>query len=267
VDDFDARIPEGADSVVVPALHRSDDPRVTTWVRSQAAKGATIVGVCSGVRTVSAAGLLGGRTATGHWYDIADLRKANPTSRFVRDRRYVVDRRVVTTTGVTASLPVSLALVEAIAGRERASALARDLGVDGWDARHDGSAFQLDRVSIRTAAGNWLAFWARETVAVPVAQGTDEIALAFTADAWSRTYRSSAVAVADHPGSVAMRWGLRLLPDRVARDDAAALTLAPPSGYTSARALDVALGQIRERYRAPTASFVALQLEYPQWER
>lgn len=267
VDDFDARFPEGADYVVVPALHRSDDQRVTTWIRSQATKGATIVGVCSGVRTVSSAGLLAGRFATGHWYDIADLRKANPTSRFLRDRRYVVDRGVVTTTGVTASLPVSLALVEAIAGSERASALALEIGVEAWDARHDGSAFRLDRASVRTAMGNGIAFWKRETVAVPVSQGVDEIALALTADPWSRTYRSSALTVAARPGSVRMRRGLRLIPDRVSGDDAATLTLAPPSGDAPARALDIALETIRERYGAPTASFVALQIEYPQWGR
>jgi transcriptional regulator GlxA family with amidase domain len=39
----------------------------------------------------------------------------------VRDRRYVVDHGVATSTGVSASIPVSLAMVEAIGGRGRRS--------------------------------------------------------------------------------------------------------------------------------------------------
>ena len=34
------------------------------------------------------------------------------------------------TTGISASMPVALTLVEAIAGRERAEAVGRDIGVD-----------------------------------------------------------------------------------------------------------------------------------------
>jgi hypothetical protein len=44
------------------------------------------------------------------------------------DRRYVADRGVVTTTGITASLPVSLALVEAIGGRAAGASARRRPG-------------------------------------------------------------------------------------------------------------------------------------------
>lgn len=132
--DFDTRYPDGADYVIVPAMHQDDDPTVLAWIKAQAAKGAFIIGVCSGVKVVSKTGLLRDRAATGHWYDIDDLRRDNPSMRWVRDRRYVVDRGVATTTGITASMPVSLALVEAIGGEPVATALARDLGVTNWDA-------------------------------------------------------------------------------------------------------------------------------------
>ena len=52
VADFDARHPEGADYVIVPAMSRDDDPAVLQWIKSQAAKGAIIIGVCAGAKVV-----------------------------------------------------------------------------------------------------------------------------------------------------------------------------------------------------------------------
>jgi transcriptional regulator GlxA family with amidase domain len=46
-------------------------------------------------------------------------------------KRYLIDRDVATTTGITASVPTMLALVEALGGRGKAQALATELGVDG----------------------------------------------------------------------------------------------------------------------------------------
>jgi putative intracellular protease/amidase len=45
VAEFDAQHPEGADYVIVPAMSRDDDPAALQWIKSQAAKGAIIVGV------------------------------------------------------------------------------------------------------------------------------------------------------------------------------------------------------------------------------
>ena len=253
--ELDARHPDGADYVVVPAMHRADDGDVLAWVRAQAAKGATIVGVCDGALVLAEAGLLDGRRATAHWYSRDALQRRHPSLVWVPDRRWVVDRGIVTTTGVTASVPVSLALVEAIAGRPAAAALAARLGATRWDAAHASDAFQLDRGHVRTAAGNWLAFWSHETLAIPVADGVDEIALALAADAWSRTYRSRATAVA--PGPVTTRRGLTLVPDA-----AGGTALPAPPADRPTRALDLALAGIADRYGEATAAFVALQLEY-----
>ena len=113
-------IREGADYVIVPAMSRDDDPAALQWIRSQAAKGATIVGVCAGAKVVGDAGLLDGKRATTHWYFLKELREEHPAIRYVADRRLVVDRGVATTTGITASMPMSLTLIEAIAGRDKA---------------------------------------------------------------------------------------------------------------------------------------------------
>jgi putative intracellular protease/amidase len=257
---FDARYPDGADYVIVPAIADRDNPQVVAWVKAQAAKGSTIVAVCAGALTVSAAGLLADRQATGHWYDVDHLQRSNPGMTWVRDRRYVADRGVVTTTGVSASLPVSLALVEAFAGRERAAAVARELGVAHWDARHHSAAFGFRRDLLLTALANRAAIWNQERYGIPVSPGVDELALGFAADAWSRTFRSQALAIAGQPGPIVTRRGLTLIPDRPRRAPAQML---PPVDGQSASALPAALHGIERRYGGKTARWVALQLEYP----
>lgn len=258
---FDARYPDGADYVIVPKIDDTANVAVVSWIQAQSDKGVTIVGICSGVKTVAAAGLIDGISATGHWFDIEGLRKEHPTMTWVRDRRYVVDRGVVTTTGVTASLPASLALVEAIAGRDRAAEVAAELGVDTWDARHDSSAFRLDSATKRIAMRNKAIGEQPDLYAVPVSDGVDDIALAFTADAWSRTFRSKALSVAARPGPVTTEYGLELLPDAVGTVPGA-IMLPTPLSLEPAKALPSALAGIAERYDDATASFVALQLEY-----
>jgi len=155
---FDARYPDGADYVIVPAMEPENDPVALEWIRAQAAKGAMVIGVCVGARTVSAAGLLDGKRATTHWYYLKGLIERHPTVQYVPNRRLVVDGRVATTTGITASMPTMLTLIEAVAGRSKAEAVARDLGVTGWDARHGSDAFRFNRPFAVTVLGNTLSF-------------------------------------------------------------------------------------------------------------
>ncbi len=264
--EFDARYPEGADHVVVPAMHRDDDPAVVRWIRGQAGKGATIIGVCAGAKIVAAAGLLDGKRATTHWYYLDELRGRHPAIRYVADRRLVVDRGVATTTGITASMPMSLTLIEAIAGRDKALAIAGDLGVPHWDARHDSGAFKFTRPFALTAIRNTLAFWSHEQLGLELAPGVDEVSLALVADAWSRTYRSRAVTFAGAADAQQTRSGIRIVPDRVATSWPAERLLPAVGERQPAGALDQALHGIAARYGMRTADFVAMQLEY-LWRR
>lgn len=261
--DFDAGHPDGADYVIVPAMSRDDDPAVLQWLNSQAAKGAIIIGVCVGAKVVAAAGLLDGKRATTHWYSLGELRKKHPEIRYVADRRLVVDGRVATTTGITASMPMSLTLIEAIAGREKAEAVARDLGLTAWDARHDSDAFRFTRPFALTAIGNTLAFWNHEQLGIGITPGIDEVSLALVADAWSRTYRSRAVTFAAD-AAIETRNGIRILPDQVDTNWPAEQLIPPIGGRQPAKALDDALHGIAERHGMRTADFVAMQLEYPR---
>lgn len=260
VAEFDAQFPQGADYVIVPAVHYSQDPTLQNWVKAQASKGATIVGVCDGAWVLAHAGLLDGRQAVGHWYAFDDLRQQFPNTRWVRNTRYLADGKVITTTGVTASIPVSLALVQAIAGPAQAQQLAQRLGVKDWGSAHHSADFQLNRSHMLTAAGNWLAFWSHQTLGIPIADGVDEISLALLADAYSRTYRSSAYALAPGKTHITSRHGLLWLPDQQAVDHSIPL----PDKVPAVAVLDLALQQISRSYGPATAAFVALQLEYPQ---
>ena len=263
---FDARYPEGADYVIVPAMSRDDDRAALTWIRSQAAAGAIVIGVCAGAKVVGEAGLLDGRRATTHWYYVRELRKENPAVTYTPDRRLVLDRGVMTTTGITASMPMSLTLIEAIAGRDRALAVAHNLGLTKWDARHDSGAFTLTRPFALTVLGNVLAFWNREDLGIEVSSGIDEVSLALVADAWSRTYRSRAVTFAGTPGTIVSRNGLRIIPDRESTTWPAERLLPAIGSQPPARALAGTLEQIRGRYGSRTARIVAMQLEYPEQE-
>lgn len=264
IDAFDARHPEGADYVIVPAMSRDDNAKVTAWLRRQADGGAVIVAVCAGAKVAAAAGLLDDRQATTHWYYLGDLLKRHPSVRYVADRRMVVDRGIATTTGITASMPMMLTLIEAIAGREKADAVAGDLGLERWDARHDSSAFRLTRPFAMTVLGNRLAFWNRNRFGIALEPEMDEVSLALVADAWSRTYRSRVELFAASPAVVTTRSGVRLLPDRVTAAWAGERLPREWVSQKPADALDSALQNIGARYGQATTHIVAMQLEYPQ---
>lgn len=262
--EFDREYPEGADYVIVPAVHDNKDPALIGWVQEQAAHGATIVGICDGVPVLANAGLLEGRHATAHWYSLGGLEEDHPDTRWLRDLRYVADGNVVTTTGVSASVPVSLALVEAIAGWDRAEELAESLGVADWSVEHDSDAYGFTARHIFTGVGNLVAFWRRETIGIEVAPGVDEVSLALIADAWGRTFRSGVVSVAAEAEPIRTRGGLLLHPDRLrGGSEEPDRVLASTDRVEAGSALDYALKGIADSYGAHTAAFVALQLEYP----
>ncbi len=261
---FDAEHPQGADYVIVPAMEPHDDPAALAWIRSQAEKGATIVSVCVGATVIGAAGLLDGKRATTHWYFLKQLRDETPTLRYVADRRLVVDGAVATTTGITASMPMMLTLIEAISGRAKAEAVARDLGVEQWDARHASDAFRLTRPFVTTVLANRMAFWNREELGIRLEPGMDEVSLALAADAWSRTYRSNATSYAGSPDAVVTMSGIRVVPDRAGTDWPDGRRVSTFPDRKPADALDQTLDAIAARYGDSTTGVVAMQLEYPR---
>lgn len=262
---FNERFPEGADYVIVPAVMSMDKKSshvLVDWIRTQAESGATIVSICDGALTVAAAGVFKGRRATGHWATYEKRKRDFPETEWLANLRYVADGKVISSAGVSASIPLSLALVEAIAGTERAQQVAQHLGLADWSSSHDSQKFGVGFSVYSLAIGNWLL--PGTGIGIPVADGVDEISLALTADAYSRTYRSRAYSVADAPEAIRTRHGLTVLPDRVAGKDRMPKRMLALSVDVPAQSLDRALADIENLFGARTARFVALQMEYPR---
>lgn len=260
---FDQRYPDGADYVVIPAMDPGTDPFVAGWIATQYRKGAKIVSICNGARMAATAGLLDGRRATAHWSAIAELTKKHPTMQWAKDRRYVADNGVTTSTGITASIPVMIALVEAIAGRDTAERVAHNIGVTNWDARHRSAAFELTNEHRKTFVRNNLTLWRHETVGVPVADNMDEIALGLTVDAYSRTELANVITLGSNGEAIRSRHGLMIRPDRATGSVTVDDMLLPPSPDAPAKTIDRELARIASRYDRPTAEIVALVMEYP----
>jgi len=257
---FDRAHPSGADYVIVPAMEPEDAPAVAAWLRQQAQRGARVIGVCSGARVVGGAGLLDGRRFTGHWYDRRTLLRRHPGASYVPNQRYVADRGVATTTGITASVPTMLALVEAIGSREKARALAGELGVDAWSPAHDSAPFGLDAGRIGSYLLNKAAFWRDERWQVEVRDGSDDVALALAADAWSRTGHVRVEAASASGGPVRLRSGL-VLAAQAADDRSPRLPLSP--SLKPVQQLDRTLCEIAGRYGDARREWVMQEMEYP----
>jgi hypothetical protein len=161
-------------------------------------------------------------------------------------------------------MPMALTLIEAIAGRAKAEQVARDLGLEKWDARHDSAAFRMTRPFALTAIANASAVWTHETLGLELAAGMDEVSLALVADAWSRTYRSRAQTFASTAGGQLSRNGILIVPDRVQAGWPESQRLPPIGAQPPAVVLDEALRSIGQRYGERTTDLVAMQLEYPR---
>jgi putative intracellular protease/amidase len=270
--EFNARFPDGADYVIVPAMVERDDPVLLGWIAAQGRRGATVVSICDGALVVAKTGLMNGHRATAHWATRAYREQQYPDTQWLENVRYVADGRIVSSAGISAAIPTSLALVEAIAGHERATTVANALGVAEWGTQHDSDAFRprfgvnLTAFAATNYANRW--FHSIQSIGVPVAAGVDEIALAVTADAYSRTGRSHALSLATSGEPMATRHGLVLVPDRVVGGrDPVDRVLPGFDGTPSARTFDKVLAAIATRYGRATAYGVALDFEYPGFHK
>jgi transcriptional regulator GlxA family with amidase domain len=254
---FDRAYPSGADYVIVPAMREDNNPAVIAWLKRQADRGARIIGVCAGGLVVGRAGLLDGRHFTTHWYFRSTLIKRHPSAVYVPHQRYVIDGAIATTTGITASIPTMLALVEAIGGRQKAQSLATDLGVGSWSPAHDSSLFRLTPTRGWHYLLNKAAFWQHERWSVDVHDGMDDVSLALAVDAWSRTGRVSVAACGRGP--VTLRSGL-VLAAQPAAPGTPRLQLAPD--LKPVQQLDRTLSEIAERFGPARSEWVMMELEY-----
>lgn len=119
-----------ADTLIVPNRPDTDVPRrpaVLDAVRRAHARGARLVGFCSGAFTLAEAGVLDGRRATAHWQWAASFRERFPAVRLEPDVLFVDDGDILTSAGSAAALDLGLHLVRRDHGAEVANSVSRRL--------------------------------------------------------------------------------------------------------------------------------------------
>lgn len=121
----------GLDTLVIPGGKgtrvSNRKPRLLDWIRSRSKDTRRIVSTCTGIYLLGATGLLDGRRATTHWRFAEDVRRRFPRIRLDVDQLYVRDGPFYTSGGLTASMDLTLALIETDLGSATALAAARHL--------------------------------------------------------------------------------------------------------------------------------------------
>ncbi|MFE9644041.1 GlxA family transcriptional regulator [Streptomyces sp. NPDC006365] len=119
-----------ADTLIVPNRPDVEVPRrpaVLDAVRRAHARGARLVGFCSGAFTLAEAGVLDGRRATAHWQWADSFRMRFPAVRLEPDVLFVDDGDILTAAGSAAALDLGLHVVRRDYGAEVANSVSRRL--------------------------------------------------------------------------------------------------------------------------------------------
>ena len=123
---------ELAETVIVPACADVDEPPppgLVQALRSAYARGARIVGLCSGAFALAEAGLLDGRRATTHWMYAERLSRRYPSVQVDPAILYTTGEQVYTSAGTAAGIDLCLELVRRDHGSHVANEVARRLVV------------------------------------------------------------------------------------------------------------------------------------------
>jgi AraC family transcriptional activator FtrA len=121
----------GADLVAVPAtrIREGYPPGVLDALRQAAARGVTLLSVCSGAFVLGAAGLLDGRRCTTHWRYADELARLYPDAKVDPDVLFVDDGDLITSAGTAAGIDACLHLVRRELGSAVATRIARRMVV------------------------------------------------------------------------------------------------------------------------------------------
>ncbi|MEU1075808.1 MULTISPECIES: helix-turn-helix domain-containing protein [unclassified Streptomyces] len=162
---------DSADTLIVPNRPDTDVPRrpaVLDAVRRAHARGARLVGMCSGAFTLAEAGVLDGRRATAHWQWAEAFRARFPSVDLRPDVLFVDDGDILTSAGSAAALDLGLHLVRRDHGAEVANAVSRRLV---FAAHRDGGQRQFVERPVPDTPDESLApvlAWAQERLGAPL---------------------------------------------------------------------------------------------------
>ena len=169
VADLDAA--DDADTLIVPNRPNVETPRrpdVLDAIRRAHARGARLLGFCSGAFTLAEAGVLDGRRATAHWQWADVFRARFPAVRLEPDVLFVDDGDILTAAGSAAALDLGLHVVRRDHGAEIAAAVSRRLV---FAAHRDGGQRQFVERPVPQTPDESLApllAWAQERLGAPL---------------------------------------------------------------------------------------------------
>ena len=161
-----------ADTIVVPNrpdVHTATRPGVLNALRAAHARGARLIGLCTGAFTLAEAGLLHGRPAAVHWQLADQFRARHPDVELRADELYVDDGDILTSAGSAAALDLLLHVVRRDHGAQVANHVSRRLVFTGF---RDGGQRQFAERPVPTIDGpaplSTTLQWARERLHEPL---------------------------------------------------------------------------------------------------
>ncbi|MCD9142877.1 helix-turn-helix domain-containing protein [Streptomyces albireticuli] len=160
-----------ADTLIVPNRPDTDVPRrpeVLDAIRRAHARGARLVGFCSGAYTLAEAGVMEGRRATAHWQWAGSFRSRFPGVILEPDVLFVDDGDILTAAGSAAALDLGLYIVRRDHGAEVANSVSRRLV---FAAHRDGGQRQFVERPVPDVPDESLApllAWAQERLGEPL---------------------------------------------------------------------------------------------------
>lgn len=103
--------------------------RIANWISQKAPHIRRIASVCTGIYALAPTGLLDGRKVTTHWRFANDVARRFPKLNVDHDALFLKDGPFYTAGGITASVDLTLALIEEDFGPRVALSVARELVV------------------------------------------------------------------------------------------------------------------------------------------
>jgi AraC family transcriptional activator FtrA len=117
-----------ADTIIVPGLDEPDrrrEPEALAAIATAAARGARLVGLCTGTFVLGFAGVLDGRRVTTHWALEGPFRRLFPDAKLLVDELFVDDGNVLSSGGMLAAADLCLHILRNDHGQRYANDIAR----------------------------------------------------------------------------------------------------------------------------------------------
>ena len=124
------------DIIVVPGIEfdllmdtdfRLESQPFYSWMRTQYAKGVTMVSVCTGAFLLGESGLLKGKKATTHWKAFDTFEQNFPDTLLLKNKLFVENERIYTSAGMLSGIDLCLYLVEKEFGIKFAVEIAKEI--------------------------------------------------------------------------------------------------------------------------------------------